>query len=172
MNYFKFFPTMNYTFQEGNTHFLMEITNFAEHVKLAERVRTNITVMYDFVIQDGMRPDSVSQQLYGTPAYTWIILLINNIFSLFDWPLTGDEFNAYIIEKYGSIGAAQAQVLYRTVDGYAVDITTWTALTTSQKGINTNTYDDEFDTNEQKRRIKVVPAEFVTAIVQELKKIL
>jgi hypothetical protein len=168
MNYFRHFPTVTYTFDGGST----QITNFTERAKIQERIRTNITVFYDYVIQDGMRPDSVSQALYGSPNYTWIILLVNNIFSLYDWPLNSEEFAAYIVEKYGSLAKAQACLVYTTVDGFMVDVTTYNALPVSQQGVVKSLYDQEFERNEVKRHIRVVPAEFVTGLTQELKRTL
>ena len=172
MNFFRFFPTTQYTFKNGDVLQTFEITNFTEHVKLAERLKSNITVLYDYVIQDGMRPDSVSVALYGSPNYTWLILLINNVFTLFDWPLDSAEFNKFIIDCYGSVQTAQTKKLYKTAAGYLVDVDTYNALPSDQKGLITTAYDDEFDKNEAKRRIRVVPAEFVVALAQELKKIL
>jgi hypothetical protein len=172
MNFFKYFPTTNYSFRVGDAVATLELTNLTEHVKLAERLKSNITVLHDYVIQDGMRPDSVSYALYGSADYTWLILLINDIFTLFDWPLDSEEFDKSIVDCYGSVAAAQAQKMYKTAAGYAVDVDTYTALAQADKGDITTAYDDAFTQNEAKRRIRIVPAEFVVALTQELKKIL
>lgn len=173
MNYFKFYPTINYTFRlDSGVLSNVEITNITERVKLAERLKANITVLYDYVVQDGMRPDSVSQALYGSPSYTWLILIINNIFTLFDWPLTTEEFHNYIEDCYGSVLAAQSKLLYKNAAGYMVDATTYTNLNPADRGAILSAYDDDFEKNELKRRIRIVPAEFVVELSQELKKIL
>jgi len=44
-------------------------------------------------------------------------------------------------------------------------------LGTEQGGV-ISAFDDEFNTNESKRRIKIVPPEFATRLTQELKNIL
>jgi hypothetical protein len=172
MQFFTFFPTVNYTFQDANTQFTLTMVNPTVHVRLVEAIKKNITVLYDYVIQDDERPDTVSVNLYGTPDYTWVVLLLNNIFTLFDWPLTNDEFTKYLVEKYGSVATANATLLYRTFDGYYIDLTTWTALTTVERMAAQTAYDFEADANDAKRRIRVVPTEFVAPIALELKKLL
>src|SRR5579872_6500043 len=125
MNYFKYFPVIAYPDDTGAS---INITNFTERAVIQEAVNQHVTVLYDYVIQDGLRPDSVAQNVYRSPLYTWIILVVNNIFTLFDWPLTTEEFSNYITEKYGSVTAAKSQNLYFTTDGFAVDFTTWMGL--------------------------------------------
>ncbi len=151
---------------------VMKMTNTTVHVRLVDRLKKNITVLYDYAIQDGERPDTVSQNLYGTTEYTWVILMVNSIFSLFDWPLQTDEFNNYIIERYGSVTAAQNSYIYLTVDDFRVDFSTWAALDANQRQDPMSNYDNELNQNEAKRRIKVVPEGFVTSLAQELKNIL
>lgn len=172
MNFFKYFPTTPYAFGNANGSYVLSLTNTTVHVRLMEALKQHITVLYDYQVQDGERPDTVSVNLYGTPNYTWIVLLLNNIFSLFDWPLTGDEFNAYIAERYTSITNAKTLLLYQTFDGYFVDVTTWTALPVSKRLPAITVYDHELDLNEAKRRIRVVPADFVAPLDLELKKVL
>jgi len=172
MNFFKHFPQMLYTFKDGDSEFSLNLTNLTVRVMLAERVKSHVSVIYDYIVQDGERPDSVSVKLYGSSEYTWIILLLNDIMSLFDWPLTTKEFNSYIIEKYGSIAAAQSQTIYRTVDGYEIDGTSWAALPAAKRGTSITSFDKEYDLNERKRRIKVIPATFVGQLQSQLQSLL
>lgn len=172
MNFFQYFPTTSYVFQ-GETNYTLSMVNLQAHVKIAERLRQVVTVFNDYVIQDGDRPDTVADRVYGSVDYTWVILLVNNIFSLFDWPLTQDQFNDYITEKYGSLTTANTTLIYKTVDGYKIDYTSWLELDASLRDlVPTNAYDDEQTVNEAKRRIKVVPQQFVGPMQAELKKIL
>lgn len=36
------------------------------------------------------RPDSLSQQIYGTPELDWVIIAFNNIRETLNWPKAGD----------------------------------------------------------------------------------
>lgn len=172
MQFFRYFPSVTYDLHTDDLNVTAVMTNITAHVRLMQRVRDNISVFYDYVVQDGERPDSVATKVYGSPNYTWIVLVLNGIMSLFDWPLTNDEFVAYITERYGSVANAQAQIVYRTVDGYEVDATTFATLTTDQQGEPTTKYDQEFEANETKRTIKVVPRQFLPLLVNQLKQVM
>jgi hypothetical protein len=170
MKFFRYFPTVPYQFDVNGELFTLRITNPTVHFKIMERLKEHIAVLYDYVIQSDERPDSVATKLYGSPDYTWVILILNNILTLFDWPLTQAEFDRYIICKYGSIRTAQITSIYKTKDNYYIDVDSYNAMSADQRGAVTNAYDDELDKNEAKRRIKVVPAELVEPLVLELQK--
>lgn len=168
MNYFKYYPEIPYVFQ-SNGNYTLTITNISLYVLLVQAVQKNVTIFYPYKIQEGERPDTVSMNVYGVPDYTWIILIVNQIFTLFDWPLTSDEFTNYIIEKYGSVAAAQTSYIYQTNDGYQVDFATWSALTAQQQLPPIDNYDYELDLNEVKRNIQIIPPQFIGSLDTALK---
>lgn len=173
MDFFSNFPKVAYTFINGDTRYALNVVNIQTHVLIMERLRQTMTVFYDYVVQDGERPDSVAYKVYGSTDYTWLVLVVNNIFSLYDWVLSQDEFDDYIIEKYGSLAVASATLLYKTIDGYLIDYDSWLALDPSQRNLTPATaYDDELDKNEAKRRIKVIPGGYVGPLVAGLKDVL
>jgi hypothetical protein len=173
MQFFRYFPTVTYTFiAEDGTRFTYDMTNLSVHVKVIERLRQNITVFYDYIIADGERPDSIADKIYGSVNYTWIILLLNGIFTLYDWPLVQSEFIAYLTEKYGSVASAQSTLLYKTNTGMVVDAMTYGLLPGNQRGGVYSAYDDELAKNEAKRRIKVVPSDFIGSLVSDMQAVL
>lgn len=169
MKYFQYFPTLTYDFDGVER----SITNLTASVKMVERLKEHVTVFYDYIIEDGDRPDTVSEKLYGSVGYTWIVLLANNIHSLYDWPLTSEEFDRFIIDKYGSLSDAHATVLYRTTDGDLVDQTTYESwLSEDRRDGTISVYDYELALNEAKRRIKVIPQAFAEALTVELRQLM
>lgn len=98
-NFFKNFPQTPYDFENnGNQRLVTDIfrsiraySNFDEFVGYT---------LYD--IQDGERPDQVSQRLYDTPAYFYTFFMINETLSrgLIDWPKEYNELEEYIDLKY------------------------------------------------------------------------
>lgn len=173
MQFFRYFPQTPYTFvgADGRAS-VVDVTNITAHIKIMERLRSNITVFYDYLVQDGERPDTVAEKVYGSVNHTWLVLLLNNIFSLFDWPLNSEEFIAFVTEKYGTLAKAQACIYYRTVDNYKVDLDTYNSLPVGQQGVSITAFDEEFNVNEAKRSIRVVPVQFVGSLTNELKKLL
>ena len=166
-------------FTTGGVTTTMSIVNITQRAKIAERLRQHTTTMHDYVIGDHERPDTVAQKVYGSVKYTWIVLLMNNIVSLYDWPMTNSEFELYLIGKYGSLSDSQNQgtrtdaawsaaKFYYTTEGDRVDATTYAGLGTRQ-GITNTPYTKEVDDNDARRTIKVVHRKFLPDILNTLK---
>lgn len=104
MNFFQYQAQIPYTFllPNGETTTL-RLTNITQRAVLSQRIRAVVDTYYDYFIAEGERPDTVANKLYGHSKYTWLVLLINNISSLFEWPLTGEEFSRMLLFKYGSL---------------------------------------------------------------------
>ena len=171
MEYFKFLPRTTHTFPgNAGASYDVLLSNITSRAVIAERLKQTQVSLQDYIIRDEQRPDTVSQILYNTPNYTWVILMVNNIFTLYDWPLTNEEFDAYIISKYGSTSAATSDtnvywMTYGTRLSTRVDATTYNGLAADRKGDIVNSYDQEIINNDAKRRIKVVPAASIPLIV-------
>jgi len=179
MDYFQYQSIVPYTFTTGGVTTTMSIVNITQRAKIAERLRQHTTTMHDYVIEEGERPDTVAQKVYGNVKYTWVVLLMNNIISLYDWPMTNSEFELYLIGKYGSLSNSQNQgtrtdaawsaaKFYYTTEGDRVDATTYAGLGTRQ-GITNTPYTQEVEDNDTRRTIKVVSMEFLPSILTALK---
>ena len=179
MDYFQYQSIVPYTFTTGGVTTTMSIVNITQRAKIAERLRQHTTTMHDYVIEEGERPDTVAQKVYGNVKYTWVVLLMNNIISLYDWPMTNSEFELYLIGKYESLSNSQNQgtrtdaawsaaKFYYTTEGDRVDATTYAGLGTRQ-GITNTPYTQEVEDNDTRRTIKVVRMEFLPSILSALK---
>ena len=179
MDYFQYQSVVPYMFTTGGVTTTMSIVNITQRAKIAERLRQHTTTMHEYVIGEGERPDTVAQKVYGNVKYTWIVLLMNNIVSLYDWPMTNSEFELYLIGKYGSLTNSQNQgtrtdaawsaaKFYYTTEGDRVDATTYAGLGTRQ-GITNTPYTQEVEDNDTRRTIKVVSRQFIPGMVSALK---
>jgi len=179
MDYFQYQSIVPYAFTTGGVTTTMTIVNITQRAKIAERLRQHTTTMHDYVIGNHERPDTVAKRVYGDVKYTWIVLLMNNIVSLYDWPMTNSEFELYLIGKYGSLSNSQEQgtrtdaawsaaKFYYTTEGDRVDATTYAGLGTRQ-GITNTPYTKEVDDNDARRTIKVVHRQFLPSILTALK---
>ena len=166
-------------FTTGGVSTSMSIVDITQRARIVERLRQHTTAMHDYVIEEGDRPDTGALKLYGNVKYTWIVLLLNNIVSLYDWPMTSTELELYLIGKYGSLSDSQNQgtrtdaawsaaKFYYTTEGDRVDATTYAGLGTRQ-GITNTPYTQEVEDNEGRRTIKVVSRQFIPGIVSALK---
>ena len=188
-NYFKNIPNVLYDINGTEPNQFRAVTNIMSRVRFKPSVIENITDYYPYKVLEGERPDIVSFKKYGTVAYSYLILLINDIVDpLFDWPLPSRQFENYIIEQYGSVATAQSTNKYyyqivraevaRTgvserVPEYKVivDQTTYNSLDASVRSAQ-NVYDWETEQNDNKREIKIINPDFIQDIDYEVKKTL
>jgi hypothetical protein len=95
-DYFPKFPKIIYS----NTICL----DISKRVGLTDTMKNNITTFYPFTLDSGMRSDQVSYGYYQNPYLDWIIYLTNGIIDpYYGWYLSVEDFEAYIIKKYGSV---------------------------------------------------------------------
>ena len=77
--------------------------NLISRPRVKEFVLRNPNVIYDYVIKDGERPDTIANDYYGNPNYAWLVMLANNIVDpYYDWPLDSFSFQEYIKDKYSN----------------------------------------------------------------------
>ena len=188
-NYFKNIPNVLYDINGTEPNQFRVVTNIMSRVRFKPSVIENITDYYPYKVLEGERPDIVSFKKYGTVAYSYLILLINDIVDpLFDWPLPSRQFENYIIEQYGSVATAQSTNKYyyqiirpevaRTgvserVPEYKiiVDQSTYNTLDASVRSAQ-SVYDWETEQNDNKREIKIINPDFIQDIDYEVKKTL
>jgi len=188
-NYFRNIPNVLYDINGTEPNQYRAVTNIMKRVKFRPSVIENISDYYPYRVREGERPDIVSHQKYGTVAYSYLILLLNDIVDpLFDWPLHTRQFENYIIEKYGSISTAQTtnKYYYQVVRPEVartgtseripevkiiVDLTTYNTLDASARSSQT-VYDWEDELNDNKRDIKLINPNFIQDIDYEVKRTL
>lgn len=105
MNYFDKFPLINY-----NGHMAV---NLMSRARLSNSTRAQKTMFYPYTIRDYDRVDNLSENYYDSPEYSWLIWMTNDMIDpYYDYPLSDDDFDAYIADKYGSIANAYRKVKY------------------------------------------------------------
>lgn len=154
---FKQYPVVDY-----NGQYQMDITvrpDIVEHYKNNERY------YFTYNISDSETAEILSDKLYDTPDYAWIILSFNNIVNPFEqWPKSSAELNSYILEKYER---PYDVVYYMHIDtGLLVDST----LYSRDKLVPITNYEYEQIVNDKKRKIKLPLPEIATIIASEAKK--
>jgi hypothetical protein len=146
-------------------------------------------------VQDGDTPEIVAYKYYGDSYRYWIVLFANQITDpQWDWPLSSNDFDAFIVDKYQNFNP------YSTIQHYEKNISqfdTATQTTTTQNiiidedtynslitGTSTYTlptgnvsitvsksavsyYDYELNLNESKRSIKILNSAYVDELEKQ-----
>ncbi len=186
-NYFRNIPQVEYDINGTEPNNFLSVTNIMKRIKFKPKVLEDISDYYPYYVKDGERPDIISYEKYGTVAYAYLIMLVNNIFDpTFDWPLSTQQFEKFIENKYGSVSSAMSDIkhYYQIVRAevartgtservpevkFVVDLTTYNALDTGSRTTQTN-YEYEEELNDNKREILLINANFIQDIDYEVKR--
>ncbi|NDG29045.1 hypothetical protein EB118_02965 [bacterium] len=127
--YFNFFPSTNYA---NNI-----VTNILAKARFDQSVQENFAIFYPYTIQQGERADIIAARVYEDPTLDWILYMSNNITDpYYDWPLSQEQFNRYIISKYGNLTNAEQIAFFRNNyynDESFISPSAFNTLTTSHK---------------------------------------
>lgn len=168
---YAFFPTTTLNIDDiGNSIKLIDIT---KTVRLKEYVKSfRGTFGRPFVVQNGERPDIVSNRIYGSPKYEYMILLLNDIESIYDqWPKDTNTLKNFILEKYGSVGAANAYKTWHNGSGDIISEESWLLLSDPKKFRETF-YEYEVRVNDAKAFIKIIDFPLIIKFESDLQELL
>lgn len=161
--YFSLYPKVAYKIDDYDYIKSIDITTA---ITLKNYIKNYRSILYNpYIIKDGERPDNVSKRFYGDTKYAWIVLLVNEIFNIYDeWPRSVNELNEYVEQKYGSIEYATSAIKnYYDLLGNVIDQTTYNSLSATARS-SESYYEYEMKINDAKSRIKIVSPAFITTI--------
>ena len=186
-NYFRNIPKVKYDINGAEPNKYLNVTNIMKRISFKPSVIEDISDYYPYRVKDGERPDIISHQKYGSVAYAYLIMLINDIYDpLFDWPLSAQQFEKYLTNKYGSVSSAMGTTKYyyqivraevaRTGTServpavkFIVDQTTYDALDAGDRSTQSQ-YEWEDELNDNKRDIKLIDASLIQDIDYSVKR--
>jgi hypothetical protein len=108
---FVYYPKILYKINDFDS---IKLTDINASVRIKDYVNSfRGLAVRPYVVKNGERPDIVSNKLYGSTKYEYILLLVNNIDSIYDqWQMDDTTFQNYIIKKYGSLNFAQSNIAF------------------------------------------------------------
>jgi hypothetical protein len=106
MGYFRELPDLEYQspFQNRvSSDAYVRAKNLFRRVKLRDDLQNSFTVFNKYQIQDGARPDTVAEELYGRADLDWVVILTAGIVNIRnEWPLSDRDIYRYAEEIYGT----------------------------------------------------------------------
>jgi hypothetical protein len=103
--FFKKFPVISY----ANT----SAVNLLARVNMTKMALANKQAYYSYSVPEGERPDNLSYNYYDNPDFVWLINLTNQVMDpYYDYPISFDNLNTLITNKYGSYSKAQNTILF------------------------------------------------------------
>ena len=186
--YFSNFPRIQYDINGTNPvapDYTVAI-NILIRQKIRDAIEDDIVMYYPYIIDPETRPEILSYQLYGDVAYTWTIFYANNMLDPYwNWPLSENQFNSYLVSKYGSLEWPKInihhyeQIIRPRVEATGttdpipeviieIDQTTYWPLDEELRKIKYY-FEYEQELNEAKRSIKLIDAAFISGVSEEFR---
>ena len=169
--YFDSFPVIRYGSTDGT---IKNVTNLLRRVAIRSKLKTNVSFFDTYDIKNGETPEIIADKLYDDPKLHWIIMLVNNVTDRYhDWPMSEQQFNSYLNEKYSNPDgihhyeiSQESGDTTQKIEVYDPDlISSDTDAYTSATAITNR----EFEESEQdkKRKIRLLDPIFVDQFVEE-----
>ena len=188
MGYFRELPNLLYpSFLPEKTSSLdyVEVKNIFRRVKVRDDLYKNFVVFQKYEIPEGARPDTVAEDLYGTPNLDWVVLTVSGIINVRnEWPLSNRDLYNYCFEKYGD--SLNNTRFFETTEvkdssgrltlpkGKVVDSnftipnpTNPSATLNPVVGISNFVYETRL--NEEKRNINILREDYLSQFVEDMK---
>jgi len=91
--YFQNFPVIEY---QGR-----RVRDISRRASFARSLANNPFVYYSYTVSEGERAEDIALDYYGSVDYVWLVYMANNIIDpYYEWPMDGQTFNAYLVNKY------------------------------------------------------------------------
>ena len=163
--YFKLMPNITYDFN-GNITVVKDIFRMVG----LTIPQINETGLIKYYIKDGETPEILSQRVYNTPKYHWVILATNQIVNVHEeWPKSDNRLFEYVENKYGIGNATDIHHYAKTINDENI-IVDPDSSDSSIFSVSNLAYEREI--NESKRQISLLKEEYIPRFVSEYKKLL
>ena len=114
MRYFNTLPNVITPDGSGN---LITMTNLLIRTEIPTSLQNNPLLFYKYSVRDGETPELIANKYYGDQYRYWLVLYgnINILDPQWDWPLSYQNFQNYLIDKYqDDAGGASNVISYTT----------------------------------------------------------
>jgi len=116
-DYFNKIPNFEYVSRLPNAKIgdYITVKNFFKRAALEEDILDNLAFHTKYKIIGDDRPDNVAYDFYGNSELDWLVLTCNNIVNIqTEWPLLQNDFDRFLLDKYGSYEALNDTHHYKT----------------------------------------------------------
>ena len=116
-NYFKKIPNFQYTSRLPDSKIgdYITVKNLFKRGTLEPDIIENLSFHSKYEIRGDDRPDNVAFDVYGNSNLDWLVLLCNNIINIQnEWPMLQNDFDQFLLDKYGTYEKLNATHHYET----------------------------------------------------------
>ena len=135
-----------------------------------DRKNNNRLALESYYIKNGETPDVISNNIYGSSKYHWVLLMVNDIVDVYEeWPKRDEEILNFVESKYGG-GNADFTHHYRLIANKDI-VVDYDPAKISEIEPVTN-YNHELAVNESKRQIFLLNPDNLSGFITNYKKLM
>jgi hypothetical protein len=149
------------------------VTDLMTRVKVREKI-LNESMLYDtYDVPSGEKPEDTSYKHFGSSQFHWVILLTNNITDrYYGWPLSFQDFEAYITDKYTNPDAVHHYEITQSSgpqtgngpDDYSHKVEVNSTVSGAQS-VSNREYEQRLQ--DEKRQIKLLNPSYLQTFIEE-----
>jgi len=188
-NYFNKVPDFEYVSRlpDANISDYINVKNLFKRITLRQDIYQDLSFFTKYKILGDDRPDNVAFDVYGRSDLDWVILTSNNIINIqSEWPMPQFNFDAYLIEKYGTYENLNSTHHYETTElknsddvvivqkglrvesDYSITYFDESGMVTGNPVKEVTNYQYEDQLNSDKRNIFVLKTLYLNVIIDDL----
>ena len=118
-NYFDKVPDFEYVSRlpDALISDYIPVKNLFKRITLRQDIYQDLSFFTKYEIIGNDRPDNIASKVYGRSDLDWVVLTSNNIINIQDeWPMPQLEFDAYLLNKYGTYDNLNSSHHYETTE--------------------------------------------------------
>ena len=194
--YFRQVPDLEYVSRLPNAKIsdYIKVKNLFKRGKLADDIFANLSFFTKYQIEGDDRPDNVAYKVYSDSTVDWVVLLSNNYINIqSEWPLLQNDFDRYLLDKYGTYEKLNDAHHYETTeikneDGavitpagltvasdYSVtyyDVSTGQEVEKEGTAVEVTNYEYESKIEDEKRDIYLLKPQYLNVIKDDMRDIM
>ena len=173
--YFKRFRNIDYAFDKKD---YKSVTDIMTRIKVRDKIINEASLYNKYDVKSGDTPETIAYKHFGDSNYHWVILLTNNITDrYYDWPMSEQEFELFIKDKYAEPGGIHHYEITQssgkqtgngpTDYSHKIEVNSTTSGATS---VSNREYEQRLQ--DQKRLIKLLDPQFLPQFLREFNELI
>ena len=159
---------------DGN---LKLVTDLMTRVKVREKILDEAMLYDTYDVPSGEKPEDTAYKHFGSSQYHWVILLTNNITDrYYGWPLSEQDFETYITNKYDNPDAIHHYEITQSSgtqtgnspDDYSHKIEV-NSTEPGAQSVSNREYEQRLQ--DEKRQIKLLDPNYLLTFIDEFEKL-
>jgi hypothetical protein len=196
-NYFSKVPDFEYVSRlpDALISDYINVKNLFKRIALRQDIYQDLSFFTKYEILGNDRPDNIASKVYGRSDLDWVVLTSNNIINIQDeWPMSQLEFDAYLLNKYGTYDNLNSSHHYETTElknsddviivqkglqvpstysiTYYFDSGIDSGMVTSYPVVEVTNYQYEEKLNNNKRSIYLLKPRYLNVIIDDFEELM